>query len=333
MAADYHIVLKDHTGAQVAVFDKWHRLQYRRQRNEPGWIRLSVDLPEVRTALFGLDYQIEIHRRGDWAGANWYIDMEGLQRRYEFVTLPSGQARFLSWDVGYLELLARRIGLYWLYNTDAFTYNGYLLITDTPPEIIGEFVNREAGPGAIYAGVDRRTSGLTLAAIVPAGTETQEHLRNTELLLRCQQVADAHGLDIRIVGNGAAAFEFQVATLLGTDRRVGNLVGNPPLTFSEGLGNMEQPHYIDDRLQEVNHVFLGGAGDGAQRTVHDQADAALIADSPWNLREGWSDGRDLDTHDKVAARLIAELEKGYPISDLAFRPIEKKSGCACKVVS
>lgn len=322
MSAEYEIRLKDHTGALVAVFDKFQRLQYRRQRNEPGWIRLSIDLPDTRTALFGLDYQVEVWRKGDWTGAAWQLDMEGFHRRHEYLMLPTGQERFMSWSVGYLELLARRIGLYWFYNVDAFTYNGYLLITATPPEVIGEFVNREAGPGAIYAGVDRRTTGLTLAAIAPAGAATTEHLRNSELMLRCQQLAEGYGLDMRIVGTGAALFEFQVAPLLGTDRHVGNVPGNPPVIFARGFGNMEQPHYIEDRLQEINHIFVGGVGEGPGRTIYDQQSAGLIANSPWNLREAWADGREFDTHDKLVAKATTELQKGAPIYDLAFRVIE-----------
>lgn len=322
MPATYYVRLKDQAGAQVALFDAFHRLQYHRHRNEPGWCKLELALPDTRTALFALDGQVEVERRGDWAGAAWYIDMESLHRREEYMMLRTGQERYTSWGPGYLDLLDRRIGLYWLYNRDAFTENGYLTITSTAPEIIGEFVNREAGPGAIYAGVDRRTTGLTLAAIAPAGATITETLRNTNLLLRCQQIADGHGLDMLIVGNGAAQFQFQVGTLLGTDRRIGNPFANPPVVFSPEYGNMAEPLYIEDRLDEMNHIFVGGEGTELERIIYDQPDAALIADSPWNLREGWEDARDLDLESKLAARATAALQEGEPITDLAFRLIE-----------
>lgn len=322
MPATYYLALKDQAGAQVAVFDQFHRLQYHRHRNEPGWCKVDLDLPESRTALFDLDGQIEVRRRGDWSGATWYVDMETLHRRPEYLMLRTGQERFLSWSVGYLELLARRIGLYWLYNRDAWTLDGYLTVTATAPEIIGEFVNREAGPGAIYAGVDRRTQGLTLAAIVPAGATVTHVLRNTNLLLKIQQIAQAYGLDIQVVGNGAALFEFQVGTLLGTDRRIGNPAGNPPMVFSAGYGNITEPHYIEDRLEEVTHIFVGGEGTGLERTIYDQQDAALIADSPWNLREAFADGRSFDSESKLQVRAEEELHEYAPITDLEFRLIE-----------
>lgn len=326
MPATYYINLKDQAGACVAVLDAFWRLQYHRHRNEPSWCKLHLDLPEDRTALFDLDGQIEVYRRGDWDGAAWYIDMETLHRRTEYRMLATGQERFLSWGLGYLDLLARRIGLYWLYNNDAWTEDGFLRVNATPPEVIEEFVNREAGPGAIYAGVDRRTAGLTLAAIAPAGAAVIEQLRNTNLLKRVQQVADGYDLDMQIVGNGVALFEFQCAPLLGTDRRVGNIPGNPPVIFSLGFGNMAVPHYIEDHIKVVNHIFVGGQGTGLDRMIYDEDDAALVAASPWNLHEAFEDARDLDTYDKLMDRATTELEEGLPITDLSFQVVETH-GC------
>lgn len=326
MPATYYINLKDQAGARVAVFDAFYRLQYHLHRNEPGWCKLHLDLPDDRSTLFDLDGQIEVYRRGDWDGADWYIDMETLHRRLEYQTLRTGQDRFLSWGLGYLDLLARRIGLYWLYNNDAYTADGFLVVNDTPPDIIGEFVNREAGPGAIYGAVDRRTTGLTLAAIVPAGAAVTEQLRNTNLLERVQEVADGYDLDMRIVGNGPALFEFQVAPLLGTDRRVGNPFANPPVVFSLGFGNMALPHYIEDNIAIVNHIFVGGQGTELDRMIYDEADAALVAASPWNLHEAFEDARELDTYDKLEDRATTELEEGLPITDLSFQVIDT-DGC------
>jgi len=326
MPAKYYVAVKDASGARVALFDKWFRLEYQKQRNEPGWIKLDLYLPDPddRDALFVLDSQIEIWRRGDWSGAAWYVDFEGLHRRSEYYMLEGGDERFLSWSMGYLELLLRRIGLYWLYNRDAYTEDGWLVIEATPPEIIEEFVNREAGPGAIYAGVDRRTSGLTLAAIGPAGATVEENLRNTNLLLRCQQIAQAYGLDIRVVGTGAATFQFQCAPYLGTDRRI---TSADPTIFAPGYGNMRRPRYILDRLTEVTHVFVGGEGTGLDRTIYDEDDAARVAHSPWNRREQFIDAREFNTEDKLGTRATGALAKGDIIRDLDFEFLETD---ACK---
>jgi len=321
MPADYYVALKDASGARVALFDKFFRLQYHKQRNEPGWIKLDLYLPDPddREALFVLDGQVEIWRRGDWSGASWYVDFEGLHRRPEYYMLEEGDERFQSWSVGYLDLLIRRIGLYWLYNRDAYTRDGYLVIDSTPPEIIEEFVNREAGPGAIYAGVDRRTTGLTLAAIAPAGAAVEETLRNENLLLRCQQIAQAYGLDIQIVGTGAATFEFRCAPYLGTDRRI---TAADPTIFAPRYGNMRRPRYIVDRLTENTHAFVGGEGTGLDRTIYHGQDAGRSAESPWNRREVFVDARELNTEAKLATRSTGALEEGSPIRDLDFEVIE-----------
>jgi hypothetical protein len=325
MPASYYVALKNQAGARVAVFDKWFRLEYERHRNEPGWVKLELYLPDTKVNLFDLDYQVEVYRLGDWTGATWYADMEALHRREEPSMTETGQERYLTWSVGYLELLARRIGLYWRWNDNTYTQDGYLVVTATPPEIIGEFVNREAGPGANPAAPDRRTAGLTLAAIAPAGTAVEERLRATNLLLRCQQIAQGYALDIRMVGNGAALYQFQVGAFLGTDSRIGNLLGNPPVWFSPDRGNMAKAHYIGDRLAEMNHIHVAGQGTGNDSIMYDKATAALIADSPWNLREGWVDSRDLDTVAKLEAPADQELEKLRPIADLEFDCIEIES--------
>lgn len=325
MSAIYQIILKDQEGERVAQFDAFASLDYERQRNAPGWLKLELDLPDDRTELFELDGQIEIHRHGDWAGADWVVDFEAFHRRPAYRMVQSGQERFLSWGPGYLELLRSRIGLYWYYNDDARTSRGYLVLSGTPDEIIAGFVNYEAGSGAFYATKDRRCPGLAIGDVSTTGITITEQLRNKELLEAVQALAAAYNLDIRIVGIGAAQFEFQVGKLLGTDRRQGNPEMNPPVIFSTAYGNMERPQYIEDYLDEITAIYVGGQGEGEVRTIYELEEAARIAASPWNRREVFIDARDAVEETTLHGRALKLLQARGPIIDLTFSPIETEA--------
>jgi len=127
---------------------------------------------------------------------------------------------------------------------------------------------------------------------------------------------------MRIVGNGPAQFEFQVAEVLGTDSTIGNPLGNPPMVFRPGYGNMAKPRWLEDRLSEANHVFVGGQGTGWERMMYDQQEAALVANSPWNRRELFVDARDIAREDELPARAVQALEDNEPITDLEFTVVE-----------
>lgn len=317
MPATYQVMLKSQQGQRVALFDAFAALTYQRQRNHPGWFQLDLDFRDERIDLFELDCQIEVWRRGDWEEAEWEADFEGFHRRGEDATGRRGEPLYRSWGPGYLDLLATRHGLYWYHNADALVVRGYLVLTATPPEIIAGFVSREAGPLALYDSTDRRVPGLTVAEPPIVGDVITEQLRNDQLLDTIQALAKAYGLDIRLVGIGPAEFEFRVAQV-GVDRRVGNPDFRAPVIFSLEHGNMRQPRYIEDALDEITDVWVGGQGEGKARIMHQVQDLIRIAASPWNRREVFIDARDASAITTLEARGQKILEARGPIVDLSF---------------
>jgi hypothetical protein len=109
-----------------------------------------------------------------------------------------------------------------------------------------------------------------------------------------QEIAHATLVDFKVVGTGAATFEFQAKaypwgtdrSTLGLDPATGlNAAGNPPIVFALGFGNMGSAMYARNRTQEANAVIMLGQGLEADREIVEREDAAAIAVSPWNRRE------------------------------------------------
>jgi len=331
MAATYYIALKDQEGIRVAQFDQFPAVSYQRERNNPGSYEFSLDFRDERAGMFELDGQVEVWRRGDWDGAEWEPEFEGFHRRWEDLTGTRGEPLLKSIGPGYLDLLAARYGFYWHWDTTPLIQDGYFTVTATPPEIIAEFVFYEAGPGALYTlgppfTPDRCQPGLTVAAPPVIGDVFTERFRNEQLLDKVRGIAEAYGLDIRIVGIGPAEFEFRVAEV-GVDRRVGNPDFRAPVIFSLEHGNMEKPRYIEDTLDEINDVYVGGQGGGQYRTIERIQALNRIEASPWNRREMFIDARDATEAATLQARGRKVLKERGPIFDLSFQITETE---ACK---
>jgi hypothetical protein len=111
--ATYQVRLRNQAGDLVALFDSFDALEYRRERNGAGWCRLTLPLPDDRADLFELDGQVEVSRKGDWAGADWTVEFEGYARRRRFWQDSTGQEWFDSWSEGYLGRLAWRRIMRW----------------------------------------------------------------------------------------------------------------------------------------------------------------------------------------------------------------------------
>lgn len=337
MLASYYIALKNQAGTRLAQFDQFAALSYQRQRNRPGSYQFDLTFRDERAEMFELDGQVEIWRRGDWDGADWEADFEGFHRRWEDRTGRHGEPLLRSWGPGYLDLLVTRFGFFWYYwwpwGLPPIIQDGYFVVTATPPEIIADFVAYEAGPQALYivAGIviaDRRVPGLTVAAPPVIGNVITEQLRNEQLLDKVRGIAEAYALDIRIVGIGPAEFEFRVAEV-GIDRRVDNPDLRAPVLFSLEHGNMETPRYIEDALDEITDVYVGGQGQGAARVMEQIQALDRTGASPWNRREMFIDARDASQVVTLQARGQKILKERGPIFDLSFQ-IKETEACKYK---
>lgn len=306
----YAVWLKSQAGARVALLDTWFYLQYALRVNDRATydLRLSAerDVDREKIALFALDGQVEVFRRPD--GQDWALEMEGLHRKKRIWAEASGQLSWSSVGRGYEDHLRRR---------RIVPDSGEEAQAESGPacDVLRAYVRAQAGSGAVAA---RRVSGLTVEADDGAGPNLEWSSRYGNLLEECQKIADAargKGTPVwfAVLGTGAASFEFRAGVLpRGTDRR-------STLVFTQLQGNMVQPETVEDRLQEENHLFVAGQGEGAARTIEEVANATAVVASPWNRCEGFVDARDLGDTTILGDRGQQRLSETGPVHDFGFQ--------------
>jgi hypothetical protein len=316
VAARYQVIVRDQTGAQVAVLTTWYTLEYSRRLNDVGRYALELDGNLAAVEDFVVDGQIEILRRDQDAAPaiDWYTDFFGFHRTPQQRTDISGRSIFVSQGVDPKHLLARRAILYRDTTTGAAK-------TGAGETVMKAYVDENAGPGAtapprLFAGV---FPGLTVQADGAAGDAWAGNKPYRSLLDTLREIADATGVDFDVVSTGAATFEFQAqAQPLGEDRStVGinpatglNAAGNAPVIFSLDFGNMETPALTTHRVNEVTSVLVLGQGAEGNRVVVERTSAAT-ADSPWNQIEAIKNANQVDSAaglNAVGDALLQELQ-------------------------
>lgn len=286
MPARYELRLKNHTGAQVAITDHFERLAYTKRVNAPGFYVLQMGEFDPFFGDLDLDYQLEVWRRDQARGIDWYLDFEGFHRTLTHQRTKDGKAISTSYGVGYAELLRRRI-------LTGYAGTAYTRKNGRAETVAKEFVDEQCVSGAIF----RAITGLTIET--DGGNGAWVRLNRAwknllEVLQEISLIAERKGNpgDWGVVGTGPATFEFRwYDGQLGDDRTVGNAAGNPPIVFSLLLGNMALPVYSLARTDETTVIYVGGQGEGTGRALAIRGDAVAEVDSPWNRREMFADAR------------------------------------------
>ncbi len=313
MAISYYIVVKSQAGSKVAILDEWQKLSLSHVVNGLGAFSFAMDGDDSRTALCVVDGQIEIYRQDAAQSIANYLEFEGLIRRVEVGIDKQGLKTFTVKGRGYADLLARRIIAY--YAGSAYTDKAAVAETVMKAFVSQNLAAAATTPPRIADGV---LTGFSVQADAAGGSVWTGARAYRNLLEVLQNIANDSGMDFDVVGTGAALFQFRTyAGQRGTDRTITGLVpatgrngaGNAPVTFNVDSGNMANPVYTDDRLNEVNAVYVLGGGAESARTVAVRSDAARIADSPINRRENARDARNETTTAGLNSRGDAELEK------------------------
>ena len=316
MAARYQVIIRDQTGAQVAILATWLTLEYVLRLNDVGGYTLELDGELAVISDFIVDGQVEIRRRDQDASPeiDWYTDFRGFHRTQQQRTEQDGRSVFTSQGVDFKHLLARRAILYRDTSAEAAK-------TGPGETVMKSYVDENGGPGAtapprLFDGV---FPDLAIQADGAAGLDWDGNKPYRSLLDTLREIADATDVDFDLVSTGPAAFEFQAqAAPLGVDRTtVGidpatglNAGGNAPVIFSLDFGNMEIPALTTHRLNEITAAIVLGQGAEGNRVVVERTSAAT-ADSPWNRIEGnklANQVEDIDGLNAVGDAMLQELQ-------------------------
>ena len=257
MATDYQIRIKNVAGVTQAIVTDFLTLAYAKRVNEPGIATFA--LPGNHTAVSSLvdKGQVEIWRRNQAQGIDWYCDFFGLYRQPDRVGGQPG--RFTATCPGQMEMLRWRT-VAW----KAGTASRSVFTSDPAETIMKTLVSYNAGSAATTGHGRIRTgtiTGISTAADGADGTVTDWYCAYDNLLETLQKLARIAGGDFDLVKTGAQAWEFEFyTTRLGTDR-------SATVIFSLEYDNMSNPRFVTQRLSEATVALVGGQGEGSLRQV------------------------------------------------------------------
>lgn len=290
MTVSYEVWLVSTGGVRIDLLEGFTSLRWNIGVNATGSFAFKIPPQNFDFSLFGVDRRIEIYRKV--TGAASRLIPPYFLRRPTRQSVGDKRTTELR-GPGMNELLLRRI-----IAADAGTAEARK--TGPVDDVMKEFVDEAMGPGAIAAR-DLSGTGFTVQADLGQGPALTKSASRRQLLMVLQELSEQSiqaGTPIffDIVYFNPTSFQFQTfLNQRGIDRTFGG--GGSPILLSEDLGNLINPILVEDYSTEVNFVYAAGKGTEGTRSEVTVSDAARIAVSPFNRREGLFDGRNTPSAD------------------------------------
>jgi len=310
MGAEYRIDIHTAAGVKLAEVTDFLALSYTRQVNAPGL--LTFLLPGDHKIVSQLEdkAQVIVYRRNPAMGLPaWTADFWGLFRaqRRSYTDRDLIEIRC----PGILTMLSWRIVAWPAGRGDRSTFLNVRAET-----IAKTLVNYNAGPGATVTNGrvrDGVIAGLAVQADASGGKSMSIDCAWSNLLETLQKVAATGGGDFDLVKTGAQEWEFRwYSGQRGTDRTLTQL-------FALERGNMAEPEYIYDRLEERTVAIVGGQGGGAGRTVVVRTGPGYLAT---NDIETFVDASNSATTEALNASGDSRLEETRAKQEFKFKVLQ-----------
>lgn len=243
---------------------------------------------------FTLDAIVEIQRKVEEAGLDWYTEFIGFHRSPQKQITTANNRIFTSYCRGLMDLI-KRSQIRWYADT-----SGSAKGPAPADDIIKAYVRENAGILALASGgrvVDHVYSGLSVAVDSSQGPTIETAQAWQNLLAACRTVGESNQVDFDVLLSSFSPLTFTFQTYypqLGTDRRAGTAA---PQIFTPLMGNMEDPSYTQQRTDEITSALVLGPGEGPLRDTTLRV-SAHSTDSPWNLIE---DDIDASQEDRAVA--------------------------------
>lgn len=304
------------TGATTGVITSWRSLFIEHTLNSFSTLQLSVNTTDPVVALFKLDAIVEVWRRINRPGAQWYREGVFLHRSEQMEFTATQLRIFTSYSRGLLDLLHRR-------NIEYPATTAFTLKQGPGETVLKQFVNENAGPAANHAlrysfnTWNPVVPGLTIEVDTGAGLTWQGARAGQNLLDVLKEVATVSNVDYTIERTGPLEFEFQTRyPQLGEDRTAHVL-------FSLDLGNMTDVNFTRSRTEEGTVVVVAGQGEGDTRIVYRaRGNEDAIDDSPFNIIEIRKDGRSQPTFNELKSEADQALEEQSAQDNIVFKVLQ-----------
>ena len=220
-------------------------------------------------------------------GQSWAVDFSCLYRDYQISTDADGNRYCLLYCPGLNDILSRNIIAYKAGTNNKSQWTGAELAV-----IANDIVRWNCTADATVVNGRIRAAavvrGLSDDGAV-AGSPVVDYAASYKNVLEIlQDLAPICGFDFQVfrnAGTPGVLHAHQYAGQLGTDRLGG-------VIFSPYLGNVALANLNADRMREKTVAIVGGAGEGAARTISVRTG---VNDTTWNDRELFIDARNNTT--------------------------------------
>lgn len=282
---------------------------YRKAVNAAGLLAFVLDGESDAAALVEDNGIVELWRRDNGNDLPWTRDFTGIVRRRIWRT--KDRQTLTVYCPGLLYLLSQRHVLWYAGTADRSVFT-----SEAAETIAKTLVTYNATATASTANgrlVDGVITGLSVEADAAGGETLDWYCAWDNLLATLQDLCQVGGGDMDLVQTDDAAWEFRwYDGQLGTDR-------SASVVFALEYGNMAQPVYEDDRLDERNVVVALGQGEGSAR-------ATAIRTTGDADAEGTIDARHTTTAAGLQATADAKLVQWQQRQEFSFEALQTK-GC------
>ena len=251
----YRLDIYDTAGTLQAVITDFRHLSYVKRVNHPGIVQIELAGDHALLDDIADKWQVEVWRRP--SGGVWAREITGLYRFLEWGYADDNYANLVC--VGLMSKLGWRI------NAWTAGYADRSKFTSDPAETVANtLVKYNCTADATVANGREREgaiTGLTVEANGAAGNTVDWYCSYANILESLQDLCKIGGGDFDLVKTSSTAWQFRwYVGQLGTDRRA-------TVTFALNYGNMKNPTYIDNRINEKTVAVVGGQGEEAAREI------------------------------------------------------------------
>lgn len=301
---DYRLDAYDTSGTHQFTLTDFTQISYKKRVNAPGIMTASFRGNHPLLSSIADKWQFEVWRRP--VGQSWYRDFTGVYRRgvWEY----KDTSTFEMTCPGLMGILGRRYVLWYAETNNRSEFTGVKGET-----IMKTLVSYNAGSNATTGNGRLRTGTITGLSVETDGTHGNTldwSCAYDNLLKTLQDLALVAGGDFDLAKTSTSTYEFRWYTgQLGANR-------TSTVKFSMGLGNMADPVYEENRIDEATVALVAGQGEASTRTTALRTGANYVVAE--NDIEMFVDARNAKTASAMNALGDQKLKDAQAIRSFRF---------------
>lgn len=306
---DYRLDVYDLTGAFRYSLTDFTSLAYTTRVNSQGLVNFTVGKLHPLLKVMEDKWQVEVWRKP--SGYTWAREITGLIRKTDQQFKDKSDTALIS-CIGLMDVLAWRV-VAW----SAGTVNRSVFIGVPAETIATSLVKYNATSDATATAGryrDGAVPGLSLATPGATGNSLDWYCAHANLLATLQNLSKVGGGDFSVLKTSPTTYEFKWYNgQLGTDR-------SSSVIFALERGNIIDPTYSSDQLDEATVAIVGGKGEKETRAIAVRAGPNYVVST--NDIEIFVEATDVDTVDGLNARGDKALDERKAESSFKFTVVQ-----------